>query len=116
MKRLALALSKKPFLVPATVLVMAVAALAFWLFRGAEHPPDMRVPGTDHAPGSAGAAGGNAVLAGKLIRGDGQPANLPGAWPQFRGPARDGTSRESAALAGAWQAGQPRELWSLALG
>jgi outer membrane protein assembly factor BamB len=41
---------------------------------------------------------------------------LPGAWPQFRGPNRDGISPETAPLLRAWQAGEPRELWSVELG
>ena len=74
------------------------------------------MPGTDQAPG--GELGGNAnpVLAGKLVRSDGQPANLPGAWPQFRGPNRDGISRETVSLARAWQPSEPRELWAIDVG
>src|SRR5262249_42418924 len=58
----------------------------------------------------------NAVLAGKLIKGDGQPGNLAGAWPQFRGANRDGISTESSTLMRSWGAGEPRELWALELG
>jgi outer membrane protein assembly factor BamB len=76
----------------------------------------MRVPGTDQAPGSEGGTGANPVLAGKLLRGEGQPANLPGAWPQFRGPNRDAVSVETAGLARTWQQGQPRELWGVDVG
>ena len=44
----------------------------------------------------------NPNLAGKIIQGDAQPANLPvlpGLWPQFRGPNRDGISPETTPLA-----------------
>ena len=47
---------------------------------------------------------------------DGQAAKLPGAWPQFRGPNRDGVSRERQALLHVWAASGPAELWSINLG
>ena len=76
----------------------------------------MRVPGTDQAPGGEQDTKANPVLAGRLARSDGQPANLPGTWPQFRGPNRDGISTETTSLARVWAPGQPRELWALDVG
>jgi outer membrane protein assembly factor BamB len=55
-------------------------------------------------------------LGGKLIPGPGQPANLPGLWPQFRGPNRDGMSPERTPLARSWDAAGPRQLWSVDCG
>ncbi|HOS75339.1 MAG TPA: PQQ-like beta-propeller repeat protein [Verrucomicrobiota bacterium] len=75
-----------------------------------------RVPGTDHDPGSETGARANPVLAGKLLRSEGQPANLPGAWPQFRGPQRDAISAEAVSLERSWAPGQPRELWAIDVG
>ena len=72
---------------------------------GPDKPLTLRVPGTDQAPGSEGGGSTNAVLPGKLIRSDGQAANLPGAWPQFRGPNRDGVSTETTSLARSLAAG-----------
>jgi len=72
------------------------------------------VPGTDHAPGSE-LGTNNPVLAGHLIRGDGQPSGAAGAWPQFRGPARDDISKETGLLR-AWQRGEPRQLWDIEVG
>ena len=71
-------LAKTTFLIPAALGLLAVVALALWIGRGPDKPLTLRVPGTDQAPG--GELGGNAnpVLAGKLVRSDGQPANLPG--------------------------------------
>ena len=71
-------LAKTTFLIPGALGLLAVVALALWLGRGANKPLTLRVPGTDQAPG--GELGGNAnpVLAGKLVRSDGQPANSPG--------------------------------------
>ncbi len=101
---------------PLALGILGVGALAVWLLRdpGAGLAP--RVPGTDRAPGVAAAGGGNPVLAGKVIRGDGQPADLPGAWTGFRGPDRSGIATATGPLARGWESGGPRELWSVELG
>jgi outer membrane protein assembly factor BamB len=103
-------------LLPGALGLVAVVVLVLWFGRGTDKPLTLRVPGTDQAPGSEGGTGSNPVLAGKLVRADGQAANLPGAWAQFRGPNRDGVSTEATALARSWQPGQPRELWGIDVG
>ncbi len=94
----------------------ALIALVLWFMHGSGKPLALRVPGTDHAPGGAGSSGTNAVLSGKTTRGPGKPADLPGAWPEFRGPARDGISSDPTPLKASWAAGEPRELWGIDLG
>ncbi len=108
--------AKRSLLLPAALVLLAVAALALWLASGPGKPLSMRVPGTDQGPGGEAGSKVNPVLAGKLIRSEGQAANLPGAWPQFRGPNRDGISSETSSLARAWPTGQPRELWAVDVG
>jgi outer membrane protein assembly factor BamB len=114
MKRIAFA--KPGLLIPALLTVAALAALALWLGRGAGKPLALRVPGTDQAPGAELGPHANPVLTGKLSRSDGQPADLPGAWPQWRGPNRDGASAEAAALKRTWQSSEPHELWAVDVG
>jgi outer membrane protein assembly factor BamB len=114
MKKLAFA--KPGLLIPGTLAAVALAALALWLGRGSGKPLALRVPGTDQAPGTDLSAQTNPVLAGKLIISDGQPANLTGTWPQWRGPNRDGVSTETATLQRTWQASEPRELWAMDVG
>jgi outer membrane protein assembly factor BamB len=41
---------------------------------------------------------------------------MPGAWPQFRGPERNGISPEASRLAHEWGATGPRALWSMDIG
>jgi outer membrane protein assembly factor BamB len=102
-------------LLPIAVAGLGIAALALWWISRSEYGLKLRVPGTDAAPG--GETGGtNPVFAGKLIPGPGQPSELPGAWPQFRGPDRDGMAAGSAGLARDWKATPPRELWGLDVG
>ena len=114
MKRIAFA--KPGLLIPGLLAVAALAALALWLGRGPGKPLALRVPGTDRGPGGDIGPHANPVLAGKLVRSDGQPAELPGAWPQWRGPNRDGVSTETTTLKRTWQAAEPRELWAVDVG
>ena len=121
--------SRTALLLPGAAGVAAVALLAFWLWHGSSRPLALRVPGTDQPAGEAGAQA-NPVLAGKLIPAgsegalhpgdrplpDSQALKLPGAWPQFRGPNRDGISPETQALLHAWTAAGPAELWSIDVG
>jgi outer membrane protein assembly factor BamB len=105
-----------PYL-PALVTPLALAALTLWWLRHQEAGLKSREPGTDAPPGVNTAALANPVQAGKLVNGTGQPAtNLPGAWPQFRGPNRDAISPENTPLARAWDDSGPRELWGIEVG
>ena len=100
-----------PVLVALTALIVFVL---WWTSRSGEGLR-LRVPGTDSAPG--GETGGtNPVLAGKLVPGSTQSADLPGAWPQFRGPNRNGISSDAARLSRDWKSSPPRELWALDVG
>ena len=101
---------------PAVVAALAVLMLALWYARQDDGSLKVRIPGTDAPPGADPAALANPVLAGKVLKGDGQVVALPGAWPQFRGAERDGISRETTALARSWPATGPRELWSVEAG
>lgn len=105
----------KPYLLPGVIAVVALLALVFWVTRGSG-PLSVRVPGTDRGPENELGTNANAVLAGKLVKGDGQPANLPGAWPQFRGPERDGIGHETIPLLRDFAPGSPRQLWAIDVG
>lgn len=103
--------------VPAVVALLAAGAGVVWFIGPGSRAPEMRVPGTDRAPDGEGGGGVNPVLAGKLTAGDGQPAAaLPGSWPSFRGPLRDGISADTTPLALEWPQGGPRALWSVDVG
>src|SRR5690349_2567291 len=101
---------------PAVAALFGVAAVLVWWGSSSESDLKLRIPGTDAAPSGEGGAA-NPVLAGKLIPGDGRPAELPGNWPQFRGPNRDGIDvDETAKLARDWKTSPPHELWALDVG
>jgi outer membrane protein assembly factor BamB len=108
-------LAKKPWVIPATFGVLAVLALLAWFIFNPENSVGLRIPGTDR--GSDSEPGGtNAVLAGKVVLGDGQPADLPGAWTRFRGADNDAISKDSTKLSSKWQPGEPREFWGIDAG
>jgi outer membrane protein assembly factor BamB len=107
---------KPSLLLPSVAAGLALLAFALWLGLGPRRPLALRVPGTDRGPDSETGTNANAVLAGTLLRGDGQPANLPGAWPGFRGSNHDAISPDAPHLSRAWPAAGPRELWSVELG
>lgn len=108
---------KSPWFRPIAVATAGVALFAAWMLKDSGKPLSVRVPGTDRAPGGELGTNANAVLAGRLLRGEGIPAtNLTGNWPQFRGPNLDLVSAEETRLLRSWQAGEPREYWGVEVG
>lgn len=104
-------------LLPAVLAVAGAGLLLrlLWSAEGASSPVPLRVP----APRDNAAAAGNGaspLQQGKLTPGSGSAADLPGNWPCFRGPNRDGIAADSAPLADAWEAGEPRALWTVEAG
>jgi len=55
-------------------------------------------------------------VAGQPQTFDVKPSALPGAWPWFRGPDRDGICHQSVPLAREWPEGGPEVLWTVELG
>ena len=91
-------------------------ALLFWLRSGPSSTLKERMPGADRAEGG-GVVAGLWKWEGKVVKADGTPANLPGAWPRFRGPNYDNVSSETApTLARAWPAAGPPVLWRKEVG
>ncbi len=108
--------SKAPtVLLPALTSLVGIALVLVWLAMDLGEDVAARVPGTDRTAGQAQAPA-DEPWSGKLETSDGTAADLPGAWPQFRGPARDGISRETVRLARQWGPQGPPVLWSLEVG
>ena len=105
---------------PVAVAGVGLVAFIVWITQGPGVALAPRLPGADRTSAAAdgAVAGGNPVLLGKVTRGDGQPADLPGIWPGFRGPSRSGITPADAtgALARTWPATGPRQLWTIDLG
>ncbi len=102
-------------IIPIAVSIVGVILLYVWLSADAamditERLPEMDV--TESLPGE----GGIEQLRGELVLFDGRPADLPGAWPRFRGANFDAISTEEVTLAKTWPNEGPEVLWSIDLG
>ncbi len=75
-----------------------------------------RQPGMDKGAKTGGAAGESPLKHGQTLAGPGQPADIAGEWPRWRGPHGDNISDARIPLANAWAAGQPAKLWEVELG
>ena len=105
-----------PRIVPAAAAVVAVGALVFvWQAEGTGGLVPMRVPVVGNG-GSGSDLGSSPLEAGKRTVGSGVAADLPGAWPGFRGAERDGIARGDMPVAGEWGGRGPRALWSVEVG
>ena len=116
---------------PALTAGAGAALVLVWLATGAGQELVLRVPGMDRPVGvhfaSSRAATTQRVTTGTstsrstgletfFAMSDGVPADLPGAWPRFRGPNGDGISVEEVPFARTWPAEGPKALWSVQCG
>jgi outer membrane protein assembly factor BamB len=103
--------------IPMAFVIAGVASLMYlWLSADAAVNLKERLPGGDNRPQGA-ARGDEAVkISGTLVKSDGVPADLPGAWPRFRGANYDAVSPEKVSLSRTWPPEGPRVLWSVDVG
>jgi outer membrane protein assembly factor BamB len=106
--------TKSALLIALLASVVALAVFGVW-FAFNSKTLSLRVPGSDR-PGESGAGDVNPALKGKVIRGSGEAANLPGGWTQFRGNDRDGINKETVKLLHRWEAAEPRQIWGIDVG
>ena len=97
---------------------MAVGTLLLYLWLTADAAVGLkeRVPIAENAPRVALEPEADGKIEGKLVQFDGVPADLPGAWPRFRGANFDAVSTEQVRLARTWPTEGPKLLWSVDLG
>ncbi len=109
------AFNKFLILLPIGVLGVCIAAIAYFFRLDAKDPAEYeeRVALEQNIPTVEVKQMANS---GTLTPGKGKPSALPGSWPQFRGPQRDGIARPQRKLAKTWPAGGPTALWSVDLG
>lgn len=74
------------------------------------------VPGRDSVPEGALLAASQAELSGVFKAGDGEPSDLPGYWPNFRGPDHDSIVKEEINLAESWGPDGPEVVWQIEVG
>ena len=101
---------------PAGVAVAGAIALGAWWFYQGGPPTLERVPGSDRSATSTNASAPAGGVPGRLVVSNGVPAQLPGAWPRFRGPNLDAISPETNALAKTWPKEGPKVCWTIDIG
>jgi len=101
--------------IPFGLAIIGVVLLYVWLSADAAIDLTERVPIKRQSSATSDA---NAVeLRSEFVRFDGVPADLPGAWPRFRGANLDAiSSDENVTLARSWPANGPKVLWSIDVG
>jgi len=103
-------------MIPLTTALAGAAAVALWLGSAGARDVRPRLPGADEAPEGGTPELSDPSKGGMLIHGAGMPADLPGAWPRFRGKDFDGISDETVRLARKWPAEGPPVLWRIDVG
>lgn len=101
--------------IPGLAALAGVAVFYAWLRHDPAADAVLLVPGLDGAPETQRVMP-EVRIGDYFAQGDGVAADIPGAWPWFRGGGHDNISREPVALADRWEAAQPRTLWSIAVG
>lgn len=102
--------------IPVGLVVIGVVLLYVWLSADAAIDLTERLPIAEDASQAIGDEGSVKELKGELVSFDGVPADLPGAWPRFRGANFDAISTEDVDMTKTWPADGPRVLWSIDVG
>ena len=95
--------------------LVAGVTLTSWLMGSRVEQVEKRVPVERSIPEET-AEPGKQRNPGTLVRGDGEAADIPGTWPQFRGVDRTNVADDAEELARSWSSGQPQELWKVEVG
>ena len=105
-------------MIQALPIVTVLLAAYFIYYLLTAQPPQLtrRLPGADNAPPKT-TNQPVAKIAGTLKTFDTQPADIPGSFPQFRGPNRDGViSDPKTRLLYQWPDNGPEILWQIPVG
>lgn len=102
---------------PIGLAILGVVLLYVWLSADAAKDIKERLPGKDNRVKVIAGEDEPVKITGRLMKSDGVPAELPGAWPRFRGPNLDAiSSDENITLARSWPDNGPKVLWSIDVG
>lgn len=104
----------------AVAVVISTGVAGYGLYRWSVLEPalplQVSLPGRDGKPKDGAGQTKQIDLSGTFKQSDGVPADLPGAWPRFRGPNFDNIVQQDLRLATSWDEAGPKALWSADLG
>jgi outer membrane protein assembly factor BamB len=104
-----------PTIVPTALATFGFALLIAWMGGSDSLALKTRDPGLDGTPAPSINANQGPSVAGKPVRGEGQPADISGAWPAFRGVDRDAICDDGVPLARSWPPDGPPVMWQITL-
>lgn len=102
--------------IPVGLAILGIISLYVWLNADAAVDLTERVPIIQNDTQALQGQSSAIKIQGALTQFDGTPANLPGAWPRFRGASFDAISTEDIPIAKTWPANGPDVLWSIEVG
>ncbi len=102
--------------IPIFLGLLGVFLIFIWVRSDATTEFTPRVPGEDGSSRNVSTETEPIEIKGQLVKFEGTAANLPGAWPRFRGPDFNGVSSQEMLLATRWPEQGPPLLWSIDVG
>ena len=102
-----------PNVVPTCLAIAGLLLLGLWIGTSSRSTLDARSPGLDNTPQPQQQTDERPTIAGQPIAGPGQPADISGVWPAFRGSNRDGICDDGTILARSWPPEGPPLLWQI---
>ena len=103
-------------IIPVALVIVGVVSLYLWLKRDVAAQLTQSLPIPENFPQTSFEENGEGPIRSEFLRLDGVPADLPGAWPRFRGANFDAISTENVDLAQTWGPDGPTVLWSIDVG
>ena len=103
-------------IIPVALVMVGVVSLYLWFSGDVAVQLTLRLPIPGNVPQIPSDENGAEEIRGQLLRFDGVPADLPGAWPRFRGANFDAVSTDDVTLAQTWSAEGPEVIWSIDIG
>lgn len=103
-------------IIPVILVIVGIVSLYSWLKRDVAADLTLSLPIDDNIREIPLDESGMEEIEGQLFKFDGVPADLPGAWPRFRGANFDAISTEKVGLARKWSSDGPTVLWSIDVG
>jgi outer membrane protein assembly factor BamB len=102
--------------IPVALAITGTVLLYVWLSADAAMELTERIPAPKEDTQPIQDEAGAVKIKGTLVQLDGAAADLPGAWPRFRGANFDAISSEDFPPARTWPANGPEVLWSIDVG
>lgn len=96
--------------------IASVLTIYFWLEAGQIQAIEAEVPGMDDAPDKSEMLLAEVDMKGIFEIFDGEPSDLPGAWPAFRGADALNIAADAPPLAKSWGATGPEIKWTIPIG